>query len=110
MLIMENAVKNEKSVKDYAFRNNTRAKRYELDLDNGYIALIDYFVTPAGDVALTHTEVPYEFEGIGIGTELVGRCLNDIREQGVGVIPQCGFVASYIRKNPQWQTIVVRRY
>ena len=107
---MKDTVKEKKNAVDHKFRDNKEARRYEMDLDDGYIALINYFVTPSGDIALTHTEVTYEFEGMGIGTELVEKCLEDIKDKGAKVIPQCGFVASYIRRHPQWQDMVARRY
>ena len=37
------------------------------------------------------------------------KALTDIREQGSKVIPQCGFVASYIRRHPEWQELVAVR-
>ncbi len=97
-------------MKEYPFTDNKKKRRYELDLGDDYIAFIDYFVTPEGDIALTHTEVPYEFENKGIGSQLAGKCLEDIKSKGARVIPQCGFVASYIRRHPQWEGLVAERY
>lgn len=79
-----------------------------MDLGEGYIALIDYAKPYDGVIALTHTEVPYEFENRGIGSELVKNCLNDIKGQGCKVIPSCSFVAAYIRRHPEWMDMVAR--
>ncbi len=95
---------------DYPFKDNAQKRRYELDLGNDYVAFINYFITPDGDIALTHTEVPYEFENRGIGSQLAEKCLEDIRSRGARVIPQCGFVASHIRRHPQWEDLVVKRW
>ena len=85
-------------MKDYRFSNNTAKRRYELDLEDGQIAMIEYY--------LAHTEVPYDHAGQGVGSQIAFKALTDIREQGSKVIPQCGFVASYIRRHPEWQELV----
>lgn len=94
---------------DCQFSDNKKKKRYELDLGDGYIALVDYILTDDGVVVLTHTEVPYEYESKGYGSELIKNALTDIRDNGREVIPQCGFVAAYVRRHPEWQDIVFRR-
>ena len=96
-------------MKDYRFSNNTAKRRYELDLEDGQIAMIEYYLAPGGEVALTHTEVPYDPAGQGVGSQIAFKALTDIREQGSKVIPQCGFVASYIRRHPEWQELVAVR-
>ncbi|HIW97570.1 MAG TPA: N-acetyltransferase [Candidatus Tidjanibacter gallistercoris] len=93
-------------MKDYRFSNNTVERRYELDLEDGQTAMIEYRVMPTGEVALTHTEVPYDHINQGVGSQIAHKALTDIRERGTRVIPQCGFVASYIRRHPEWQEIV----
>ena len=96
-------------MKDYRFSNTTAKRRYELDLEDGQIAMIEYYLAPGGEVALTHTEVPYDHAGQGVGSQIAFKALTDIREQGSKVIPQCGFVASYIRRHPEWQELVAVR-
>jgi predicted GNAT family acetyltransferase len=86
--------------------NNTRDQSYEFHLD-GDVAKIDYMKTKNGEIALTHTEVPYKFQGKGVGRELVEAVLIDIEKNGEKVIPLCGFVIAYIRKNPQWKKLVL---
>ncbi len=97
-------------MENYPFKDNTTKRRYELDLGGDYVAFIDYFITPEGDIALTHTEVPYEYENRGIGSQLARKCLDNIRSRNARVIPQCGFVSAYIRRNPEWEELVVNRY
>jgi predicted GNAT family acetyltransferase len=59
---------------------------------------------------LTHTEVPYAYEGQGVGSQLVEKALGELRREGKKVIPSCSFVAAYIRRHPKWNDIVVDRY
>lgn len=96
-------------MKEYEFRNNTDRRRYELDLEDGEYAIIDYRVKPDGTIVLTHTEVPYQHENKGIGQQIVKKSLNEVRLHGQKVIPQCGFVASYIRRHPECADLVAER-
>ncbi len=65
--------------------------------------------TLAGDVArLVHTEVPRALEGRGIAAALVRNALDWARAEGLKVRPVCGYVASYMRRHPQTQDLLVR--
>ena len=59
-------------------------------------------------IYLTHTEVPRELEGKGIGSQLVEKTLQDIERQGLRLVPLCPFVAAYIKKHPEWRRIVMK--
>ena len=96
-------------MKDYKFTNNTTKRRYELDLEDGQIATIEYYIMPGGEVTFTHTEVPYNHTNQGIGSPIALKALTDIRNRGAKMIPQCGFIASYIRRHPEWQEVVAVR-
>ncbi|NEP83939.1 MAG: N-acetyltransferase, partial [Okeania sp. SIO3B3] len=85
--------------------NNTDASRYEVQLDDGQFALIDYKLR--GDlIIMTHTEVPLEYEGRGIASNLVKFALDDARAQGYQVKPSCPFVRNYIKRHPEYESLV----
>lgn len=94
---------------DYQFRNNTNKRRYELEIEDGDLAIIDYRTRPDGALVFTHTEVPYQHENKGIGGQIVKKSLDEVRECGLKIIPQCGFVASYIRRHPEYADLVTER-
>jgi predicted GNAT family acetyltransferase len=72
--------------------------RFELE-DEGHTAFITF--TRDGDVVtLVHTEVPEELAGRGVGTALVRGALAYLREHGLGLVPQCPFVRSYLQREP----------
>lgn len=84
--------------------NNTQQKRFETERD-GKTAFIDYLVH--GDTyELTHTEVPAEIQDRGIGTQLVMRVLDLLREKGRSVKPTCPFVAEVIADHPEYKSLV----
>lgn len=91
--------------KHYQLIHNTAMSRYEFDLGNGARALIDYEATPQG-YRLTHTEVPAAFEGQGIARQLVEATLEEFRRRGDRIIPECSYIALYIRRHPEWQPLV----
>lgn len=86
--------------------NNIDKKRYEYILENK-VALIDYIKTTE-KIFLTHTEVPKELGGKGIGSKLVEFALNDIKSQDLTLVPLCPFVAAYIKKHPEWKELVFK--
>lgn len=51
--------------------------------------------------------MPPKYEGRGIGKELVQGVLEDIRKKEIKVVPQCPFVAAYIRRHPEWMDLVL---
>ena len=60
-----------------------------------------------GDVlALDHTEVSEDFEGQGVGSTLIRHVLDEAREAGVGVLPFCSFVRSYVERHPEYVALV----
>lgn len=87
--------------------DNKEKKQYEFHVGK-YIPRIEYIKSDNGEIYLTHTEVPLALEGQGIGTQLVEKTLKNIEEQGFRLVPLCPFVAGYIKKHPEWKSIIMR--
>jgi predicted GNAT family acetyltransferase len=86
--------------------NNTAQQRYELEVD-GHLATEHYKVD--GDVVtFSHTEVPKELGGKGVGSRLVRGALDLARGANLKVVPQCEFVKSWIDKHPDYADLVRR--
>ncbi len=89
---------------DVTVSNNEAEQRYEAHID-GRLAVIAY--QRRGDrIVYTHTEVPAELEGRGIAGKMAHVALEDARAQRLTVVPRCPFVASYIRRHPEYQSLV----
>jgi uncharacterized protein len=86
-------------------RNNTALNRFELDLD-GKTAAAYYNLSP-GVITFTHTEVPQEMSGHGIGSQLVRSALESARQQGLKVVPKCPFVSAYMAKHPEFNDLLL---
>ena len=87
-------------------RDNKQEGRFELALEGGQAAYVEYEEAGDGVLALTHTEVPEEFEGTGIGGALVKGALEIVRGEGLKIVPTCQFVSAYLRRHPEYQELV----
>ncbi|MCC8089252.1 MAG: N-acetyltransferase [Rikenellaceae bacterium] len=95
-------------MKDYELIDNKEDRRYEFHI-NGYKPHLDYVEASGDAVYLTHTIVPGELQGRGIGTALVESVLRDLDAKGKRIIPKCWFVVEYIEKHPEWQYLLHER-
>lgn len=84
--------------------DNQDKQRFEL-AENGHTAFVSYDVRE-GTLALTHTIVPEELEGQGVGTRLVQGVLDLARERQLKVAPACSFVSHFIDKHPEYAEMV----
>lgn len=53
-----------------------------------------------GQLTLTHTEVADDLEGQGVGSALVRSALDHAEAEGLTVVVECGFVASWLDRHP----------
>lgn len=91
----------------YDIRNNERDSQFETNVD-GHIAYAAYDLEHPDRIVFTHTVVPEELSGRGIGGEIVKYALDHARSKNMTVVPQCSYVAAYIRKHPEYQELVAR--
>lgn len=85
--------------------DNKERKRYEARLGGELAGILAYTVED-GVAVMPHTVVEPQFEGRGIGGKLAKAALDDVRQRGLKVVPQCWFVAAYIEKNPEYADLV----
>ncbi|MDR3499316.1 MAG: GNAT family N-acetyltransferase [Parvibaculum sp.] len=85
--------------------DNPEKKRFELTVE-GITAYAEYVRKP-GVITFTHTIVPEALGGKGVGSRLAKGALDAVRAEGLKVVPQCPFIAAYIKKHPEYQPLVV---
>lgn len=85
--------------------DNANESRYEVHFDGELAGFTQYRQRPAG-LAFVHTEIDDRFEGQGLGSKLVSHALDDARKRGLGVLPFCPFVRSYIERHPEYLDLV----
>ena len=92
------------SADDAAVHNNTAKHRFELQVAD-HLAVAEYWLK-GNTITFTHTGVPPELEGHGVGARLVKFALDESRSKGYRVVPLCPFVAQYIRRHPEYADLV----
>ncbi len=85
-------------------RDDPAAGRFEIDVD-GQVGFLSYR-RAGGKIFLDHTEVPEPFRGRGFANRLAHAALEPARSQGLMVVPVCPFVRAYIRKHPEYRSLV----
>jgi uncharacterized protein len=85
--------------------DNPDEQRYEIHADGELAGYVVYH-RRGKRIALNHTEILDGFEGKGIGSALVARTLDDLRERRLDVLPFCPFVRSFLGRHPEYVDVV----
>jgi predicted GNAT family acetyltransferase len=88
--------------------DNAGEARYEIHVDGELAGFLQYRLH-SELIELVHTEIDEEFEGRGLGSQLITFALNDARERGLAVLPFCPFVNDYIQRHRQYVELVPER-
>jgi predicted GNAT family acetyltransferase len=87
-----------------SIEQNEPAQRFECYVD-GLLCSADY--RRSGDVmVIHHTGVPRALEGRGIASKLVRSAFDHARANQLRVVPQCSYVQTWLRRNPDAQSLV----
>jgi predicted GNAT family acetyltransferase len=84
--------------------HNVRASRFEVAVGKT-VAVLEYQVE-GQQVIFTHTEVPEQFEGQGIASQMARTALAHAREKGYKVVPACEFMQVYLDRHPEYQDLL----
>ena len=95
--------------RDFAITDNAVKHRFEADLGDGSMAIALYELGP-GKIVFTHTKVPPEHEGQGVGSALIRFALQSARARGLKVVPICPFFAAFFRRHPEEQDLLDPTY
>jgi uncharacterized protein len=87
---------------------NAAMHRFELPIEggNGAIAAA-YYREENGVLVLTHTEVPSEFGGRGIGSRLARGVFSILRATGRKAVLRCPFMGGWYARHPEYADVVV---
>lgn len=84
---------------------NTQQHRFQLPIADGAFAAA-YYRIENGRVFLIHTEVPSEYSGQGIASQLAHGTFELLRATGRKAVPKCPFIGRFLIKNPQYSDVV----
>jgi predicted GNAT family acetyltransferase len=81
--------------------------RYRIRDGAEYLGLIDYRMRVNGSVlAMTHTEVLPDRQGGGVAGIMARAALDDVRARALQVDPVCPYIATYIRRHPEYSDLL----
>ena len=89
----------------YDIRHNEAESQFETTVD-GHLALAAYDLEEPNRIVFTHTEVPEALAGRGLAGEIAKFGLDHARQQKLTVVPQCAYVAAYIKRHPEYQDLL----
>jgi uncharacterized protein len=90
---------------DVTISDNGDASLYEIHVD-GELAGVAQYRRREDEIIFTHAEIAPAFEGRGLGGRLAKFALDDVRSRGLPVVPDCPFIAAYIKSHPEYADIV----
>ncbi|MGO4836030.1 GNAT family N-acetyltransferase, partial [Rhizobiaceae sp. 2RAB30] len=79
--------------------------RFELPIGDDALAAA-YYRVEDGRVVLIHTEVPAEFSGQGIASQLARGTFELLRKSGRKAILRCPFMSRFLSKHPEFADVV----
>jgi predicted GNAT family acetyltransferase len=85
--------------------DNPSASRFEITVD-GKVAGFSEYQRSDGEIEFTHTFIDDAYEGQGLGSILVKAALDNVRGDGVQVVPSCPFVKRYIERHHDYSDLV----
>jgi len=88
--------------------NNETQQQFQISLDEELATLQYRFYKH--DIALMHTEVPEKLSGRGLASALAKYGLEWAKEHNKKVMVYCPFVASYLKKHPEYNFLIDKSY
>lgn len=84
--------------------NDESSRQFEMEVE-GRLVKLEYELNGT-KMFLTCAKVPKSLLDKGVGDEIVERVFRHIEDNKLKLVPMCGFVTDYLRKNPEWKRIV----
>ena len=84
--------------------NNSKNQRFEVR-DELHLSELQYR-TLDNTMYLMHTEVPESMSGKGIASSLAKSAFAYAEESGYSIVAYCPFVVGYIKKHPEYLSLV----
>jgi predicted GNAT family acetyltransferase len=84
--------------------NNENRHRFEARIGE-QLAVLEY-TRATGLIVYNHTEVPKGLEGRGIASQLAKTALDFAQASELKVMPLCPYVATYIRRHPEYKALL----
>ena len=81
--------------------------RYVVTVDGAVAGFLSYRLQGDQFIAV-HTEIDPAYGGQGLGGTLVQQVLDNVRDDGLRLLPLCPFVKGFLAKHPEYSDLVDR--
>lgn len=87
--------------------DNQAESKFEIRVDGELAGFIVYRRLQHEQlINLIHTEVEQRFEGQGLAGQLARFALDTARKEGIGVLPSCPYIRSWIKRHDDYLDLV----
>jgi hypothetical protein len=86
-------------------RHDPENHRYLADIDGETVGMAVYHLRNDRHI-FVHTEVDPGHKGGGVASALARFALDDVKSNGGTVVPVCPFIASWIKRHPEYNVLV----
>jgi uncharacterized protein len=80
--------------------------RYEIHVDGTVAGFTEAKERADGVVLFPHTVVDDEYEGQGLGSQLVSGALDDVRAHGRRIEVTCEYILGFLEKHPEYRDLL----
>lgn len=88
--------------------NNKKQFRYEISLEGGEYAYLEYRWLK-GNMVLMHTLVPKAERGKGYASMLVKAAFEDLRHRGLKAVVYCPFITKYLETHREYDELLTNK-
>ncbi len=85
-------------------KHRPERNRFEAAFDDGLAVLV--YMKVGNTLIFHHTEVPEALEGQGIAGALAKAGLEYVKENGINASALCPFVKAYVKRHPEYETLL----
>lgn len=89
--------------------NDGKRGNFEAFIDGTHAGLMTYTWAGEDRFIIDHTEVEEEYNGKGVGKEMLYSAVDFAREQGKTIIPLCPFAKATFQKHEEIQDVLVNK-
>ena len=89
-----------------AVRDEPAAHRFVIPIEDGTVGAAYYRRDGENRLVLTHTEVPSEHEGRGIGSALARGVFEIASTRGLRLVLRCPFLSAWYADHPEFADVV----
>lgn len=83
-------------------KGNEEGGRFIAFQNEEEIGEMTYFCSDENTIAVNHTRVSSWHEGKGVGKQLMEKCVEFARENGLKIIPVCSFAKAMFKRYPDF--------